>query len=167
MRVYAARNHIHDTGVGVMNAPAVNTISFTTTVLRNNDIDDNTCGVTSSAFGQNGTTPNANTDCGAATSASGINKTTATHIYHSQVSLNTNTGIASRGTSSFVEIGWDEVTNNDVFGLHRIDLGNIKTTSPASNIISGNGASDAPNGSVTMTKRQAKRYHKPKGKRVI
>jgi hypothetical protein len=167
MTVYATRNHIHDVGVGVMNAPGSAAIGFTTAVLRYNDIDNNICGVTSSAFGQNGTTPNANTDCGAATSASGINKTTVTHIYHSLVSLSTNTGVTSRGTSSTAEIGWDEITNNAVFGLHRIDLGNLKTTSPASNIISGNTNSDPPNQTVTMTKRQAKRYHKPKGKRVI
>src|SRR4051794_16229938 len=55
-------NHIHDNGVGVINAPGNNTISFTTAVLRHNDIQDNTCGVTISAFGANGSTPDANTD---------------------------------------------------------------------------------------------------------
>src|SRR4051794_6794835 len=114
MKVYLSRNHIHDTGVGVMNAPASNVPAFTTAVLRENEVVDNTCGVVSSAFGQNATTPNPALDCGSATAASGINKIAATHVYHSQVSLQADTGILSRGASSTVEIGWDEITNNSV-----------------------------------------------------
>src|SRR4051794_15063177 len=44
-------NHIHDNGNAVFTAPGNNTISFVSTVLRWNDIQDNTCGVSTSAFG--------------------------------------------------------------------------------------------------------------------
>jgi hypothetical protein len=155
MRVVVGRNHIHDTTIGVLNAPANNTIQFTTAVLRSNDIYDNTCDVSTSAFGQNGTTPTA-TDCGSATAASGINKPAATGIYHNGIGFASNTGVFARGASATSEIGWNEITNNSLFGLHRVD-GAIINTVTGTNIISGNGASDAPNGTATtLTKRQYK-----------
>ena len=51
------RNHIHDNDLGVINAPGSNTIGFTTMVMRDNDIQQNGCGVTVSAFGTNASTP--------------------------------------------------------------------------------------------------------------
>jgi hypothetical protein len=155
-RVVVARNHIHDNGVGVLNAPGNNTISFTSAVVRWNEIYDNTCGVVTSSFGANASTPDANTDCGAATAASGISKTAATSLYHNGIGYSSNTGVFARGASATAEIGWNEITNNDLFGLHRIDSATIKTVT-GTNVISGNGASDAPNGTATpLTKRQYK-----------
>jgi hypothetical protein len=149
-------NHIHDNGVGVINAPGNNTISFTAAVLRGNDIQDNTCGVTTSSFGANASTPTV-TDCGAATSGSGINKTTVTHIYHNGINLNSNTGVFARGSLATAEIAWNDITNNSAFGLHRLDSATIRTLTPATNVITGNAASDAPNANTPLTKRAAKR----------
>src|SRR5205814_10432726 len=46
-RVLLKGNHIHDNDIGVINAPGNNAIQFTVAVLRWNDIQHNTCGVTS------------------------------------------------------------------------------------------------------------------------
>jgi hypothetical protein len=148
-------NHIHDNGNGVVTAPGNNTITFVSTVLRHNDIQDNTCGVTVSSFGTNASTPTT-TDCGAATSASGINKIATSNIYNNGINLNANTGVFTRGGSATAEIAWNDITNNSSFGLHRIDSSTIRTIT-GTNVISGNGASDAPNASATLTKRAAKR----------
>jgi hypothetical protein len=55
------------------------------------------------------------------------------------------------------EIGNDEITGNFTFGLHRVDSGVIRTTSPATNVVSNNAASDAPNATTTLQKRHGKK----------
>jgi hypothetical protein len=160
IKVMATRNHIHDVGAGVMNAPANNTPAFSSVVLRNNDINDTTCAVVSGAFGQNGTTPTVNTtDCGTLTSASGINKPTITAVHRSGLNLN-GVGLFSRGANSQAFIAYNEITGNSVFGLHRVDTGHIKTYTPATNVIDNNAASDAPDQTAPLTKRAAKRLRK-------
>src|SRR5689334_5392406 len=93
--VSVLNSHIHNNDIGVITAPGNNLITFVSTVLRWNEIEDNTCGVTNSAFGTNASTPTT-TDCGAATSASGINKIATSNLYHNGVYLN-GTGLFSRG----------------------------------------------------------------------
>lgn len=154
-RVTLKRNHIHDNGVGVINAPGNNLIQFTTAVLKDNDIDQNRCGVVASAFGANASTPNSATDCGAATSASGINKPAGIQMHRNGVSFNSNTGVLARGASGTVDLFNNEITNNDLFGLRRLDSSTIRGTTPGTNHISGNGASDATNGTpTTLVKRR-------------
>ena len=148
MRVLVANSHIHNNVIGVMNAPASNAISFTAVTLRNNIIADNTCGTATSAFGA--TTPSA-TDCGTLTAASAINKTAVTSIYHNGIHDN-GTGVFARGAAGSAEIAYNEITGNFTFGLHRIDSGIIRTFTPATNVISNNAASDAPNASSPLTK---------------
>jgi hypothetical protein len=155
-RVILKGNHIHDNGVGVINAPGNNTITFTSITLRGNDVSDNTCGVVTSSFGTNGSTPNAALDCGAATSASGINKTAATGIFNNGVNDN-GFGVFGRGSSSFTELAYNDITGNSSFGLRRVDGSFMRTFTPATNVISNNAASDAPNQSSPLTKRAQKR----------
>jgi hypothetical protein len=154
-RVVAIRNHIHDNGVGVIDGPgsAANTASSTT--LRYNDIQDNTCGVVSSSFGLNASTPNANTDCGAAGVGSGINKSVAMSVYHNGINDNP-TNVFSRGSLGAIEIAYNEITGG-TFGLHRVDGGHIRTFTPTTNAISNNVSSDAPDQTSALTKRAAKR----------
>ncbi|HEY0633511.1 MAG TPA: hypothetical protein VGC98_15750 [Thermoleophilaceae bacterium] len=154
--VVLKNNHIHDNGVGVITAPGNNAISFVTTTLRYNDVQDNTCGVVTSSFGTNASTPNANTDCGAGTSATLINKTAVTEMYHNGVNDN-GFGVFTRGSSATAEIAYNDITGNSSFGLRHIDSSTIKTFTPATNAISGNAASDATNGSTPLQKRHAKR----------
>src|SRR4051812_7924309 len=114
MRVTAVRNHIHDNNVGFMQAPGSNTISFTAAVLRWNDIQGNVCGVVTSAFGQttSGAYTTAATDCGASTSASGINKTAVTNLYHNGINFNS-FGVFTRGGSATSGMAWNDITNNN------------------------------------------------------
>src|SRR3954464_5068893 len=124
MRVVATKNHIHDNNVGVMQAPGNNTISFTAAVLRWNDIQGNVCGVVTSAFGQttSGAYTTAATDCGASTSASGINKTAVTNLYHNGINFNS-FGVFTRGGSATSGMAWNDITNNNSFGIHTVDGG--------------------------------------------
>src|SRR2546423_909274 len=126
---------------------------FGAVTLRNNIIADNTCGSATSAFGA--TTPSA-TDCGTLTAASGINKTAVTSIYHNGIHDN-GVGVFSRGALGSAEIAYNEITGNFTFGLHRIDGGIIRTFTPATNVISNNAASDAPNATTGLTRKHAKK----------
>jgi hypothetical protein len=155
-RVVVKNSHIHDNGVGVINAPGNNTINATSLTLRHNDIQDNTCGVTTSAFGANASTPNAAIDCGSATSASGISKTAVTGAYFNGINDN-GTGMFGRGSLSETQIAYDDITGNSAFGLRRIDSAIFRTFTPATNAITNNAASDAPNANSPLSKRQAKR----------
>jgi hypothetical protein len=153
-----AHNHIHDNNVGVMQAPGNNAISFTAAVVRWNDIQNNVCGIVSSAFGQNttGAFTTTATDCGTSTNTSGINKTVVTNAYHNGVNLNT-FGVFSRGASSTVGMAYNDITNNGSFGIHTVDGGILKTYTPATNVIDGNGADDPTNASTPLKKRHARK----------
>src|SRR3954447_7411090 len=102
-------NHIHDNGIGVINAPGNNAISFVTATLRYNDIQDNTCGVTTTSFGTNASTPTT-TDCGSA-AAGAINKTAVTEMYHNGINDN-GFGVFTRGSLATAEIAWNDITGN-------------------------------------------------------
>jgi hypothetical protein len=163
--VVVARNHIHDTGVALLNAPGNNAITFTSVVARNNDIQDNTCGIVAGSFGQNGTTPNAGIDCGTAAVGSGIAKPTLVDAINNGINLNSAIGVLSRGASATVSVAYNDITGNSSFGLHRQDSGHIRTFTPATNVISNNGASDAPDLSIPLTKRLPQKVQKH-GKRL-
>jgi hypothetical protein len=155
-RVVVARNHIHDNGVGVLNAPGNNTITFTAAVLRHNEIEDNTCGSVTSSQGANASTPNANLDCGAAAGTSGINKVAVTSLFHNGIHDN-GFGVFTRGAQATAEIAWNEITGNFNFGLRRIDASVIRSFTPASNVISNNAATDTPNATLGMSRVRARR----------
>ncbi|MEA2450025.1 MAG: hypothetical protein QOG63_1957 [Thermoleophilaceae bacterium] len=153
MRVVAAHNHIHDNAVGFMQAPGNNAISFTASVVRWNDIQGNICGIVSSAFGQTTTGAFASpaTDCGASPNT-GTNRTVVTNAYHNGINLNA-FGVFDRGASAVTGMAWNDITNNDTFGIHTVDGGVLKTYTPATNVIDGNGADDPTNASVPLKKR--------------
>jgi hypothetical protein len=155
-RVNVINSHIHDNGVGVINAPGNNLITFTSATLRNNNIQDNICGVVTSSFGANASTPDANTDCGAATSGSGISKLAVTGAYHNGINDN-GFGVFVRGALATAEIGYNDITGNSSFGLRRVDSGAIRAFTPATNVISNNAASDAPSTTSPLTKMHGKK----------
>jgi hypothetical protein len=155
-RVVLKGNHIHDNGIGVINVPGNNAIQFTVATLRYNDIQDNVCGTVVSSQGANASTPVAATSCGTNPTTSGVSKTATMQLYHNGINQN-GFGVFTRGALATAEIAWDEVTNNDSFGLLRADGSTIRTLTPATNVISGNGSSDAPNATLALTKRAAKR----------
>lgn len=156
-RVVLKRNHIHDNGIGVINAPGNNLITFTSMVLRDNDIQQNTCGVTVTSFGTNASTPTT-TDCGSASSASGINNAAQANIVRDGINFNSGTnpntvGILSRGSNARVELAYSDVTNN-TYGLKRLEGGLIQGTTPGTNQVSNNGSNDGTSGSQTLVKRR-------------
>jgi hypothetical protein len=155
-RVVVARSHIHDNGVGIFAGPGNGANTATSVTARYNDIQDNICGVAATSFGANAGTPNANADCGAAGSGSGLNATAVVGAYHNGINDN-GQGVYTRGSLATAEMAFNEVTGNSVFGLHRVDGGHIKTFTPATNAISNNAASDAPDQTTPLTKRVAKR----------
>jgi hypothetical protein len=150
-RVVVTDNLIHDNGVGVFNAPGNNLISFTAMALSDNVIADNTCGVAVGAFGANASTPDANTDCGTA-AAGAINKTAVSSVFDNKIHDN-GIGVLSRGAAATAEIAGNRISGNFTFGLRRLDLGAIRTFSPANNVITNNAASDAPSATTNQTRR--------------
>jgi hypothetical protein len=155
-RVMIVRSHIHTNGVGVFTGPGSNAATFTSSTIRYSDIQDNTCGISSSAFGSNGSTPDANTDCGAGTTGTGINQVVGTRVIHNGINDN-GTGVFGRGTNSTTDIAYNDITGNSTFGLHRIESAAIRSTSPATNVLL-NAVSDAPSSTVPLGKRHAKRF---------
>jgi hypothetical protein len=154
-RVYLKNNHIHNNGIGVINAPGNNLIQFTVATLKDNVIDDNTCGTVVSSTGTNASTPDAALSCGTA-AAPGLNDIASMQLYRNAISLN-GFGVFTRGGLATAEIANNEITNNDSFGVLRSDGSTVRTTVPATNVISGNGSTDAPNATTTLVKRKAKR----------
>jgi hypothetical protein len=148
-RVIVSGNHIHGNGVGVINVPGNNLITFSSVTLRRNLIADNTCGSATSSTGANASTPNAALDCGTA-GAPGHNKTAATTLFHNGIHDN-GFGVFTRGAFGVAEIANNEITGNFNFGLRRLDTSVIRTFSPSSNIISNNAASDPPNATTPQS----------------
>ena len=149
-------NHIHDNGIGVINAPGNNLITFTSATLRYNELQDNTCAVVVSAFGTNASTPSAATNCGTNTAASGINKTAIVDLWNNGINLN-GFGVFSRGASAQANLAYNQVNANGNFGLRSLDSGVLRTTTPATNLIANNAATDPFNANGALTKRQLRK----------
>jgi hypothetical protein len=147
-RVMIKNNHIFDNGIGIINAPGNNLITSTFVNVRQNTINDNTCGVVAGAFGTNASTPSAATNCGTA-ALGAINKPATARIFGNGIYDNA-FGVFSRGASSTADIGNNEIIGHFTNGLRRLDSGIIRTTSPTTNIITGNVADDAPNGTIPL-----------------
>jgi hypothetical protein len=152
-RVVAVRNHIHDNGVGVLDAPGSNAGINAITTLRDNVVADNTCGAAVGAFGANASTPTT-TDCGTGTSATGINQVAHLLAFGNGFYEN-GTGLLARGANAQLRIGSNDISTNGA-GLARLDSGFIKSF--GNNQLVDNGTTVAPNGpNDTLTKRPAKR----------
>lgn len=140
-RVVLKNNHIHNNGVGVIAAPGNNAVTGTTLTARENLINDNTCGIATSAFGTNASTPSAATNCGTA-ALGAINQIVTTRIWRNGIHDN-QFGVFSRGANSIVDIANNEIAGNTSFGLRRLDGGLIRSSNPSTNVLL-NAADDAP-----------------------
>jgi hypothetical protein len=153
-RVVLSGNHIHNNGVGVIDAPGSAAGTAPITTLRNNVIADNTCGISVGAFGANASTPTT-TDCGTASSVTGLNTTAHLLAFNNGIYDN-GTGALARGANSRLQIGGNDITANTV-GLARLDSGFIKSF--GNNQIVDNGSTAAPNApNDTLTKRGSKKF---------
>jgi hypothetical protein len=148
-----AGSHIHNNDIGVIDAPGNAGATSPITTLRNNLIADNTCGASVGAFGANASTPTA-TDCGTATSATGLNVTAHLLAFGNGFYEN-GTGLLARGANSRLQIGNNDISTNTV-GLARLDSGFIKSF--GNNQVIDNGSTIAPNGpNDVLTKRKSKK----------
>jgi hypothetical protein len=154
-RVVAKGNHIHDNGVGVIDAPGSVAGTAPITTLRDNNIQDNVCGAVVSAFGANASTPDASINCGTASSSSGINNVAHLLMFNNGINDNSTAGVFSRGSNALAEIGGNDITANG-FGLNRLDSGVIKSF--GNNMIIDNGNTVLPNApNDALLKRHGKR----------
>jgi hypothetical protein len=151
-RVTIANNDIHNNGIGVINAPGNNLITFSTQTLRNNDITDNTCGVVVASNGTNASTPDASLNCGAAAGPA-ISRTTVTGVYGNGINDN-NTGLFVRGSLGVAEIARNEITGSSSSAMRRVDAGAIRTFSQLSNVVTNNAASDGTSTTTAMQRRR-------------
>jgi hypothetical protein len=153
-RVVVTNSHIHNNDIGVINAPGSAAGNGVITTLRNNLIADNVCGAAVGAFGTNASTPTT-TDCGTASSASGINVAISHLLAYGNGIYENGTGLLARGINSRLQIGNNEVSTNTV-GLARLDSGFIKSF--GNNQIIDNGSTVAPNApNDVFTKRTSKK----------
>jgi hypothetical protein len=148
-RVVLSNNNIHDNGVGVVNAPGSNTIGSTVVTMRHNEVHDNVCGVGTISFGTNAVTPDGTNSCGGGAAASGINKPATVRAFHNAF-FDNEKGLFVKGSLGLAEIAYNEITGNSGFGIQIVNGGIVRTFSPATNVVSGNGASDAPNDTIPM-----------------
>ncbi|MDX6448273.1 MAG: hypothetical protein QOH02_56 [Gaiellaceae bacterium] len=130
-------------GDGVLVAPPTAGNPNKTKVLRS-WIQDNACGVVTTSFGPDPAFA-FGTNCGTASSASGVNSAAAMTVFDSSIAFNLGSGIFSRGGGSFMRFGRNEVSGN-AFGLRTIDGGLL--ISLTGNLVAGNGTDGAPTSTV-------------------
>jgi hypothetical protein len=136
-KLVASRNHIYDNGGNGVNVAPLNTATANATV-RDNDIENNGCGLSAGAFGM---TNVFTASCGTATA--GANTGTARiNAFDNEVSGNTGFGVLSRGAT--VRMGGNTITLNVAGGLQTLESGAL--LSFGTNVISGN---FGPDGSPT------------------
>jgi hypothetical protein len=158
-RVVVDRSHIHDnTGNGVLATPANTAVARVT--LRNNQIDDNGCGVAGAQFGADAAfnfavrcgTNNTNANVGAV----------AINTFDNGISDSERHGVFSNGGSSTVRIGGNSITGSLQAAMSAINTGSLLTYN--NNRVTGNpGGDGATTGSITPLKRGMRR----RGKRRV
>jgi hypothetical protein len=155
--VVMINSHVHDNGVGVLNAPGNGTVVSSIVNLRNDLIADNTCNVATSSFGPNASTPDANTNCGSQSSASGFNARAVTNVLHSEISDASNVSLFARGSQAIARLGDSDNVQNSV-NLLTLDGASIRSF--GDNLDAGNATTNAPTTVIPHSKRVAKRGSK-------
>lgn len=136
-------------GNGVVDAPGSGIAHKVT--IRNSTLDDNTCGVTASSFGM---TNAFGSNCGTGGPSAGGAFLSKISLFRSSLSDNTDTGLLARGSAAVVRLSGDEITGSN-FGLRLMDSPTV--LSARNNVVDGNNNSDPPTGTITFTKRTARR----------
>lgn len=152
-RVTIANNHIHGNNIGVIDAPASNSATNPLVTMRDNLVTDNVCGASVGTFGANSINPTT-TDCGTASSSTGVN-VVAHLLAYGNGFFDNGTALLARGANSRLEIGGNDISTNDA-GLARLDNGFIKSF--GNNQLIDNSTTVAPDGpNDTFTKRHVKK----------
>jgi hypothetical protein len=143
-RLQVLNSYLHDNkGTGVSIAPR-NT-AIVKVLVRNNDINDNACGVSVGAFGYDSGF-NFGGDCALATSASGANANAGVFVAGNSITDNSNTGVLVRGANAGGRMSGNEVEQNSGFGVRAIDGGSL--LSFGNNSIADNGTNGTFTGAV-------------------
>ena len=152
-KLVADRNHIHDNaGDGVLVAPAG---SGTARVhLRNNQIDENACGIAATRFGAD---PAFNFAVNCGTLSAGGTATVAVNALNNDIADSTGASVLSNGTVTTVRIGGNTIVGSLGAALQAVNSGSILTF--GNNTVTGNpGGNGATTGSAGgFSKRRAKR----------
>ena len=153
-RVSVHRTHIHDiSGNGILVAPpaaaGTGINQGNRLIARNNEIEENGCGITASS---NIPDPAFNfaVNCGTSGTNGGRASVVATYNSITDHRSNTGSGIQVNGANSLVRFGSNEITNN-IFGIRTVNSGSLTTL--LDNNLRGNDTEGAPTGTETRTKR--------------
>jgi hypothetical protein len=147
VKVVADRNHIHDNGgSGVMAAPAGTGVARVH--VRDNQIDENGCGIVGSRGGVGGGT-NCNTPAGGSA-------TVAVNAFDNDIADSINASVMSNGSATTVRIGNNNITGSLGAALQAVNSGSLLTFN--NNSVAGNpGGNGATTGSAGgFAKRRAK-----------
>jgi hypothetical protein len=145
VKVGVINSIIHNNGgAGVMVAPQGNSAARVS--VRRNAFDDNGCGLVATRFGLTNVFA---TDCGTATSASGISGVSVINAFDNDIADSAFRGVFSRGNTSTIRIGRNSVTGTVASpALGTLDAGAL--LSYGNNLVTGNpGGDGAPTGPIT------------------
>ena len=139
------RTHIHDvTGVGVLDAPNISGGAGKAT-LKDNVIEDNGCGIVGAQFGPDPAF-NFTQNCGVLGFNAAATATPKVNALRNTIADNTFTAVLSRGSSSIVRVGDNEIVGN-ALGFSAPDGGKIETW--GDNYLGGNGTNGSTTGPAT------------------
>jgi hypothetical protein len=146
-RLVVDRTHIHDNGgAGVMAAPIGNGVARVT--LRNNQIDENGCGIVASRFGVSNVFA---TNCGT-TAPNADTATVAINAVSNEIADSNTSAVLASGSSTTIRVGANTITGSLGPALSAINSGSILTWE--NNMIAGNpGGDGATTGSILFQKR--------------
>ncbi len=141
-RLFVRNARIHDNrGAGVLVGPQ--TGGGARVSIRKSEIDDNGCGIVAATYGSP-TLANPATNCGTATSTSGISVPATIGAYDNSITESDDAGVFSHGVQSVIRLGGNEISGNET-GLRTLSTGSIVSWGNNFNI--GN----TTNGSPTVT----------------
>jgi hypothetical protein len=144
-RLVVNDSYVHtNTGNAVLVAPA-NAGTGAKAKISRNTLQDNGCGVVATTFGPDPAFGFA-TNCGTATSASGVSAASEVTSVDNTIEFNGGAGVMSRGVGAVNRVGRNEITGNG-FGLQQVG-GAGQIISLGGNIVTGNGTDLSPVGVV-------------------
>jgi hypothetical protein len=143
-------NRIHDNGGNGVNIAPLN-LANGKVGLRNNEIDDNSCGIVATTFGMDSGFNFLGGACATASSASGISGRATINAIDNGIAENTSVAVLSRGDKGTVRIGANDITGSAT-GLLALDAG-AALLSFSNNMVTGNGTNGSPTGTVPLLKR--------------
>jgi hypothetical protein len=147
-KVQVVNSYLHDNGgAGIVTAPKGGGLARVT--ARNNDIQDNGCGLAVASFGLDAGF-NFAADCALASIASGFNGTS--NVFASNNSITDNNaaaGVMARGSTATVRMSGNDVTRNNGVGIRGFEGATV--LSFGNNAVADNGATGTNDGNFTGT----------------